>query len=188
VTRQGRQTGAAAPHRPKDRFRSSCARPVGDEGGSLLARGNYGHDMSEGPPQTPLATVDVIIELDDGIVLVRRRHPPLGWALPGGFVDRGESVARAARREAKEETGLDIELTELFGVYSDPARDPRGLFTISTVFIARASGTPRGGDDAADARGFSLEALPADVAFDHPTIIADYRRLRAGLGRPPVDR
>ena len=144
--------------------------------------------MSKGPPQTPSATVDVIIEIENGIVLVRRRHPPVGWALPGGFVDRGESLAAAARREAKEETGLDVELTELLGVYSDPARDPRGFFTISTVFIARASGTPTGGDDAVEARTVSLEMLPTDLVFDHPTIINDYRRLRAGLGRPPVDR
>jgi 8-oxo-dGTP diphosphatase len=144
--------------------------------------------MGREPPKTPLATVDVIIERDEQIVLVRRRHPPLGWALPGGFVDPGESVAAAARREAKEETGLDVELTELLGVYSDPKRDPRGIFTVSTVFVARASGTPAGGDDAADARFVALDALPPDIAFDHPTMIADYRRLRAGLGRPPVDR
>ena len=143
--------------------------------------------MGSDPPKTPLATVDVIVESDEGIVLVRRRHPPLGWALPGGFVDRGESVAQAARREAKEETGLDVELTELLGVYSDPRRDPRG-FTISTVFIARAAGRPVGGDDAAEARVVALDALPPDVVFDHATMIADYRRLRAGLGRPPVDR
>ena len=144
--------------------------------------------MGNGPPKTPYATVDVIIERDDQIVLVRRRNPPHGWALPGGFIDPGESVAQAARREAKEETGLDVELTELLGVYSDPRRDPRGIFTIGTVFIARASGTPVGGDDAAEARFVALDALPPDIPFDHPTIIADYRRLRAGLGRPPVDR
>jgi 8-oxo-dGTP diphosphatase len=143
-----------------------------------------GHD----PPKTPLATVDIIVERDEGIVLVRRRNPPLGWALPGGFVDRGESVAQAARREAKEETGLDVELTELLGVYSDPRRDPRGFTTISTVFIARADGRPVGGDDAAEARVVALDALPSDIVFDHATIISDYRRLRAGLGRPPVDR
>ena len=144
--------------------------------------------MSKEPPKTPLATVDIIIENGEGIVLVRRRNPPLGWALPGGFVDRGESVAQAARREAKEETGLDVELTELLGVYSDPKRDPRGLFTISTVFVGRASGQPVGGDDAADARVVALDALPSDIAFDHGTIIADYRRMRAGQGRPPLDR
>jgi len=144
--------------------------------------------MSKGPPQTPLLTVDIIIETSAGIVLVRRRHPPLGWALPGGFVDPGESVATAARREAKEETGLDVELIELLGVYSDPKRDPRGLFTASAVFIGRAAGRPAGGDDAAEARAFPLDELPPDLAFDHPTILADYRRLRAGLGRPPLDR
>lgn len=144
--------------------------------------------MSREPPKTPLATVDVIIEAGGGIVLVRRRNPPPGWALPGGFIDPGESAATAACREAREETGLDVELTELLGVYSDPKRDPRGLFTISTVFIGRAGGNPVGGDDAAEARVFALDGLPADVTFDHPTIISDYRRLRAGLGRPPVDR
>ena len=144
--------------------------------------------MSQGPPETPLATVDVIIELDGGIVLVRRRNPPLGWALPGGFVDRGESVATAARREAREETGLDVEIRELLGVYSDPKRDPRGFYTISTVFICAAAGTPKGGDDAAEARPFRLDELPSDVVFDHPTIIADYRRYRSGGARPPCDR
>src|SRR3954469_9916934 len=134
--------------------------------------------MGHEPPKTPLVTVDIVIESDEGIVLVRRRNPPLGWALPGGFVDRGESVAQAARREAKEETGLDVELIELLGVYSDPKRDPRGLFTISTVFVGRvpAGSRPVGGDDAADARVFALDALPPDIAFDHPTIISDYRR------------
>src|SRR5689334_18505860 len=136
--------------------------------------------MGKEPPKTPLVTVDIVIESDGGIVLVRRRNPPVGWALPGGFVDPGESVAQAARREAKEETGLDVELTELLGVYSDPKRDPRGLFTVSTVFIARAEGQPKGGDDAAEARVFALDALPPDLAFDHPTIVADYRRFRAG--------
>jgi 8-oxo-dGTP diphosphatase len=139
-------------------------------------------------PETPRATADVIIELDGGIVLVKRRHPPLGWALPGGFMDLGETIAAAARREAKEETGLDVELTDLLGIYSNPKRDPRGIFTIGTVFIGRAAGVPRGGDDAAEARIFPLDALPADIPFDHPLIIADYRRFRAGLGRPPLDR
>ena len=119
---------------------------------------------------------------------MRRRNPPHGWALPGGFVDLGESVATAARREAKEETGLEVELTELLAVYSDPKRDPRGFHTASAVFIGRAAGRPAGGDDAAEARIFSPDTLPPDIVFDHPTILADYRHLRAGLGRPPLDR
>jgi len=159
--------------------------------------------MSHGPPETPRLTVDAIIEIalpnspaggpaglvsTSGIVLVRRRFTPLGWALPGGFVDIGETVAAAARREALEETGLEVEITELLGVYSDPKRDPRGFHTVGTVFIARASGEPKGGDDAAEARVFPLDALPADIPFDHPLIIEDYRRYRRGLGRPPVGR
>jgi 8-oxo-dGTP diphosphatase len=138
--------------------------------------------------KNPRPTVDVVIETDGGIVLVRRRNPPHGWALPGGFVDEGERVAAAARREAKEETGLDVELSDLLGVYSDPARDPRGILTISTVFVGRASGAPEGGDDAAEARVFPLDALPPEIVFDHATIIEDYRRFRAGKGRPPLER
>jgi 8-oxo-dGTP diphosphatase len=138
--------------------------------------------------KNPRPTVDVVIETDGGIVLVRRKNPPHGWALPGGFVDEGERVATAARREAKEETGLDVELVDLLGVYSDPERDPRGIFTISTVFVGRAAGAPEGGDDAAEARVFPLDALPAGIVFDHPIILEDYRRFRAGKGRPPLER
>jgi 8-oxo-dGTP diphosphatase len=132
--------------------------------------------------------VDVIAEMPDGgITLVRRKHPPPGWALPGGFVEAGESAAAAARRELREETGLDAELLELFHVYADPARDPRGP-TLSVVFIGRASGVPVGADDAAEARVFPLDALPAPLAFDHALILADYRRYRAEGRRPPPDR
>src|SRR6187399_3003309 len=97
--------------------------------------------------RNPLLTVDIIIEIDGKIVLIERKNPPHGWALPGGFIDYGESAEDAAVREAKEETRLDVELIEQFHVYSDPARDPR-QHTISTVFIARAEGKPEGGDDA----------------------------------------
>ncbi len=138
--------------------------------------------------KAPKPTVDIIIEVDEGIVLVKRRFPPLGWALPGGFVDAGEWVAQSARREALEETGLTVELLELLGVYSNPARDPRGIYTVSIVYIARAQGVPQGGDDAAVAKVFPVDALPPDIVFDHPQMIADYVRFRAGLGRPPLDR
>jgi 8-oxo-dGTP diphosphatase len=124
---------------------------------------------------------------DGGIVLVRRKYPPPGWALPGGFIEAGESAAAAARRELLEETGLEAELTELFHVYADPARDPRGP-TLSAVFIGRARGMPAGADDAAEARVFPLDALPAPLAFDHGLIVADYRRYRADGRRPPPDR
>jgi 8-oxo-dGTP diphosphatase len=127
--------------------------------------------------RNPLPTVDIIINVgtDEApeIVLVRRRNPPHGWALPGGFVDYGETVEEAAVREAKEETGLDITLVRQFHVYSRPDRDPRGHM-MSTVFLATAGGTPEGGDDASEARAFSPDDLPEDIVFDHPQIIRDY--------------
>lgn len=138
-------------------------------------------------PQTPLATVDILIRTQGGIVLVRRKNPPPGWALPGGFIDLGESAEHAAVREAKEETGLDVTLDELFYVYSDPARDPRGP-TLSVVFTATADGAPEGSDDAAEAQVFPLDALPSPLAFDHGQILADLTRFLATGERPrPVD-
>jgi 8-oxo-dGTP diphosphatase len=125
--------------------------------------------------ENPAPTVDVVILVaGDRVVLVRRRNPPHGWALPGGFVDQGEPLASAAAREAREETGLTVELAEQFHAYSDPRRDPR-RHTISTVFLGRAAGEPRGGDDAAEARAFPWTALP-DLVFDHAEILADVRR------------
>ncbi len=114
-------------------------------------------------------------DVSRGLVLVKRKNPPLGWALPGGFVDYGERVEQAAVREAREETGLDISLSGLLGVYSDPARDPR-MHTISTVFIAEASNPDAvaGGDDAAEAEFFPLDALPENIVFDHRKIIDDF--------------
>lgn len=121
----------------------------------------------------PLPTVDIIIEAAGGIVLIERRNPPAGWAIPGGFVDYGETLEAAARREAKEETSLEVELVGQLGAYSDPRRDPRG-HTISTVFVARAKGTPRADSDACGIGVFTEGTLPSPIAFDHLRILADY--------------
>jgi 8-oxo-dGTP diphosphatase len=134
--------------------------------------------------RSPEPTVDTIIELDSGgIVLVKRKSPPPGWGLPGGFIDYGESAENAAIREAREETSLQVQLVELFHVYSDPKRDPR-KHTISTVFIAKASGTPEGGDDAAEARIFTKDDLPSPLAFDHAQILQDYFTYKRTGKRP----
>jgi len=132
-------------------------------------------------PETPLVAVDIIIELVDQparpIVLIERRNPPHGWALPGGFVDVGETLERAALREAQEETGLIIRLKALLGCYSDPARDVRG-HTVSAVYVAEAQGEPRAGDDAGKAAAFDPLTPPQNLAFDHALILSDYRRYR----------
>lgn len=129
--------------------------------------------------KNPVPTVDIIIERDQGIVLVARKNPPPGWALPGGFVDYGESVEQAAIREAAEETGLKLEDLRMFSVYSEPGRDPR-LHTITTVFVARGSGEPKAGDDAGGIGVFSPHDLPAPIAFDHGRIIEDYLAWKRG--------
>lgn len=142
-----------------------------------------------GEYRNPVPTVDVIIEVAGGkVVLIERKNPPPGWALPGGFVEEGETLAAAARREALEETGLEVELVELFHCYSDPRRDPR-QHTVSTVFIGRvpAGAEPRGSDDAASAGTFGLDELPP-LAFDHATILADYRAYHSSGRRPPPER
>jgi 8-oxo-dGTP diphosphatase len=123
--------------------------------------------------KTPLLTVDIIIRYQDGIVLIERKNPPPGWALPGGFVDVGESLEEAAVREAKEETSLDVGLVEQFHAYSKPGRDPR-FHTVTMVFIANGKGTLKGRDDARKAEFFTGENLPDQIAFDHGQIIADY--------------
>ncbi len=136
-------------------------------------------------PRTPALAVDVIIELEDRpgrpIVLIERRFPPAGHALPGGFVEIGETVEMTACREAREETGLEITLGTLLGVYSDPARDPRG-HTVSLVYVARARGAPRAGDDAAAVLVTDPGAAPA-LAFDHGRILADYLAFRKASPR-----
>jgi len=129
----------------------------------------YMQKMQRGPH----LTVDAIIEINSGIVLVKRKNPPYGWAIPGGFVDYGETLEDAVIREAKEETGLDIVLVRQFHTYSDPARDPRH-HTVSTIFIAKANGIPVAGDDAREVGIFSRENLPDELAFDHRQILEDY--------------
>jgi len=122
----------------------------------------------------PYVTVDVIIELEEGIVVIQRSNPPFGWALPGGFVDYGESLEDAVRREAKEETSLDLTELKQFHTYSDPCRDPR-FHTIGTVFIAKAKGTPKAGDDAAGLKIIKLNEIEKlDFAFDHKKILQEY--------------
>jgi 8-oxo-dGTP diphosphatase len=123
--------------------------------------------------KTPLLTVDIIIRYQKGIVLIERKNPPYGWALPGGFVEVGESLEDAAIREAKEETSLDVRLIEQFHAYSDPRRDPR-FHTATIVFLADGNGIVRGEDDAKKAAVFSEETLPSDIVFDHKEIITDY--------------
>jgi 8-oxo-dGTP diphosphatase len=129
-------------------------------------------------PTTPLIAVDIIIQLIDRperpIVLIERKNPPHGWAIPGGFVDVGETLEQAAVREAKEETCLDVTLKCLLGNYSDPRRDQRH-HTVSAVYIAEARGTPAAADDAANLKLFDVHDLPSSLAFDHDTILADYQ-------------
>lgn len=127
----------------------------------------------EAGPRYPFLAVDAIIETDGGIVLIKRKNPPSGWAIPGGFVDYGETLEDAVIREAKEETGLDITIIRQFHSYSDPKRDPRH-HTVTTMFIASATGIPVAADDAQEAGVFTRDNLPADLAFDHRQVLEDY--------------
>jgi 8-oxo-dGTP diphosphatase len=141
------------------------------------------------PHRNPAPTVDIIISLIDRphqpIVLIERQNPPHGWAIPGGFVDYGETLEAAACREAKEETGLSIHLINLFHAYSDPQRDQR-QHTISVVFLAEATGEPRASDDAKNIAPFFLWELPSPLCFDHAQILEDYRRFCLYGTRPPL--
>jgi 8-oxo-dGTP diphosphatase len=135
--------------------------------------------------RNPFLTVDIIIEIDNGIVFIERANPPHGWALPGGFVDYGESLEIAAKREAEEETRLVVTLTEQFHTYSRPDRDPRH-HTVTTVFIATANGKPQGADDAKQAKIFTENDLPSPIVFDHPTIIGDYFQYKSGVSKEVI--
>ena len=135
----------------------------------------------------PAVAADAIIELaGGGIVLVERRYTPVGWAIPGGFIDYGESAEDAARREAKEETGLDVELTAQLYTYSHPARDPRG-HTVTVVYVARARGLPVAADDAAKADIFTEATLPKPLVFDHADVLRDYFMFKRS-GRHPLKK
>ena len=137
--------------------------------------------------RNPIPTVDIIVELVDRpnrpIILIERKNEPYGWAIPGGFVDYGESLENAARREAFEEISLSVKLVEQFQVYSDPKRDPR-KHTISIVFIARAEGKPKAADDAKTVGIFQLWEIPSPLCFDHQQILLDYRYYREHGIRP----
>ncbi|HUS32914.1 MAG TPA: NUDIX hydrolase [Kofleriaceae bacterium] len=144
----------------------------------------------DGDYKNPTPTCDILIELDGRpgtLVFIERKNEPKGFALPGGFVDEGEWIADAAVREAKEETELDVEIIELFHVYSDPKRDSR-KHTVSTVFIARAKGTPKGGDDASRCVVCKPDELPAPLVFDHALIVSDYLAYKQTGKRPPPRR
>jgi len=135
--------------------------------------------------KTPLLTIDIIIHYKGGIVLVERKNPPYGWALPGGFVDIGESLENAAIREAKEETSLDVTLIEQFHAYSKPNRDPR-FHTVSVVFAGEGRGELKGRDDAKRAEVFTENNLPEQIAFDHRDIINDYFNYLKTLKKPEI--
>ena len=132
-------------------------------------------------PITPLLAADALIELLDypgrPFVLIERVYPPYGWAVPGGFVDVGETLEQAAIREAKEETSLDVELICLLGLYSNPKRDPRN-HTVTAVYIAQAHGTPIAADDAKNYGLFTFDNLPEQLAFDHAQVLNDYKQFK----------
>lgn len=128
----------------------------------------------------PYLTVDIIIEYQNGIILIERKNPPYGWSIPGGFVDYGETVEEAAMREAKEETSLELDNLNQFHVYSDPSRDPRG-HTVSVVFTAKGKGILKASSDAKGVGVFTKDNLPDNIAFDHFKILHDYFKTKVSI-------
>jgi len=149
----------------------------------------YTCPMSDKSGMFPRLTVDIIIEMKDnpGIVLIKRRNPPPGWAIPGGFVDYGETLEHAAEREALEETSLKVNLIEQFHTYSDPRRDPRH-HTVTTVFIAKAQGAPKAADDAMHIGIFDEKTLPEPIAFDHKDILKEFFVYKKTGKKPTIIR
>ena len=133
--------------------------------------------------RNPFPTVDIIIEINGGIILIERKNPPFGWALPGGFVDYGERLEDAVIREAKEETSLEVDNLRLLGCYSDPERDSR-MHTISTVYVGTGFGTPCAADDALNLANFRLDSLPEQLCFDHARILTDYAAWKISHQQP----
>jgi len=154
------------------RYCSECGRKLEEREIKGKKRGICSH-CGEVYYQNPLPVVDIIIEKDGGIVLISRKNPPYGWALPGGFVDYGESLEEAVKREVKEETNLNIKKLKQFHTYSDPHRDPR-FHTISTVFVGKGEGELKAGDDAQEIKVFKKKEIPSTLTFDHKRILEDY--------------
>jgi len=159
---------------PYDPFKNSIVATNGKVHDAMISLTSKFHPEGLTPYRNPFPTVDIIIEYQDGIVLIYRKNPPVGWAIPGGFVDYGETLEQTAIREAKEETNLNIKIKALLGCYSDPKRDPR-FHTITTVFVAEGEGELKGMDDAKEAKVFRLEEIPwNELVFDHAQILKDY--------------
>lgn len=163
---------------------SLCKAGMGDEHTAVMGFRSTPYASVIMDIKTPFLTVDIIIRYQGGVVLIERKNAPSGWAIPGGFVDIGESLEEAAIREAKEETSLDVTLIEQFHAYSKPDRDPR-FHTVTMVFIADGQGDLKGQDDARKAEVFSEDALPSAIAFDHGQILADYFSY-ANTGKKPI--
>ncbi len=187
ITGADHRRGSPARITGADHRRGSPARITGAAPARWISDTMTSGGVMEEKYRNPLLTVDIIIERDGGVVMVERRNPPRGWALPGGFVDYGESLESAAIREAREETSLEVRLIEQFHAYSNPDRDPR-RHTATMVFIARASGALKAADDARSADILTRDNLPRQIAFDHEKILEDYFRYKSGVPKEDIFR